>query len=225
MLADRLKSLSDELAALPLRARYGLVVLLALLGFSILERTGAAALQAETKLTAAVGQAATVAKGEETLWLQRAETVQSVRDQLAGRIWMGETPGIIAAAMQSDINALAAPLNPSRHQMEIDPSPIDLEASETGLKGLRFRIRVNLPSRMDHATYLAALESFPQALFIDELSLNFLKGGATYADIQGIAPIRLGSPDALVGSNVSRNPSGGADPEGEVSTSGQGETP
>ncbi|MEM9170546.1 MAG: hypothetical protein AAGC56_12950, partial [Pseudomonadota bacterium] len=132
-------------------------------------------------------------------WRDRSASANSALSAWRTRIWSGETPGVVAVEIQSQINATASGVALERVRVSVDPTPVDIG----GGQALRFRIEGSSVDGAGFAKLVGALSTFERALILDELTMKYSKVGRAFFDMSGVAPIALaatgGDDDVVLG--------------------------
>ncbi len=179
-----LRGLSD-------RSKYGLVFLGALLGFDVVSRIDEAAEAQRAERQVALDLFAGADRGISLeSWRGRSAEAAAAVDQWRGRVWSGQTPGVIAAEIQTRITAHARPLDIPSVKVEVDPKPIEIAGGEA----LRFQLTASVDASAKFAHFFQALEKSNPVLFVDELALTVGRQDQAYFEIGGFAPISYGAP-------------------------------
>lgn len=186
VLKSQIETLSDS-------AKYGLVLLGALLGFDVATRSGDIAETQASARDAAQAQFAGVGEGLDlATWRERADAASQSLEAWRGRLWSGPTPGIVAADIQAHVNAVGGSFNLSGQKTEVDPEPIVVAQGQ----GLRFRVQASIRSSAQFARFFGALEEGTPVLFVDELSLTIARDDRGFFELSGIAPIDIAPPES-----------------------------
>ncbi len=173
------------------RSKSGLVFLAALLGFDVVSRIDRAAdaRRAERQVALDLFAGADRSISLET-WRERSVEAASAVDQWRNRIWTGQTPGVIAAEIQTHISALARPIGIPSVQVEVDPAPIEIAGGEA----LRFQLTASVDASGKFALFFKEVDQSNPVLFVDELALTLGRQDQGYFEIGGLAPISYGAP-------------------------------
>lgn len=184
---DRLK---DRLQGISERTKYAIVLLLALLAIYATARLQEAAAAAMAESERARQSFNRVAGGVlDADWSRRAALASQIRSEWDGRFWDGETPGLVAARVQSALSGIAAPFNLSRASINVDPTLV-----ETGPGvSIRFRVTARTNDVASAVDLLTAIAAHPQYLIVDDVTFRVIFGGQGQIVISGVAPFRPGS--------------------------------
>jgi len=185
-------AIKNQWAQLSDRAKYGLVVLAALLGFDLLTRVDDfASGKANDRAIVQDQFASTRDVIDFDEWQKRADEAVVSLEDWRRQLWSGPTPGIVAADIQSYMNGVGTSFNLGGQKTEVDPEPIAIAQGQ----GLRFRVQASMSSSAQFARFFGALEEASPVMFIDELSLNISRDGRGFFEMSGVAPIDLLPPE------------------------------
>ena len=183
-IAPYLERIADSLNQ---RTIFALIALGGLLGLVLVFRLSDASLAAqERRAVLAERLMQQGGKVDEELWRERAEAAQTSLAQWRATRWTGETPGLVAAIMQSEISGIATAAEISVLALEVDPSPVDLPNGAA----LRFRLAAESPGGDSAARALAGFSAHRPTLIVDEVNAVFdedEKSGRL--SVSGYAPV------------------------------------
>lgn len=165
-------------------ARYGLVVLLALLGVQGLRLFYAQ--HQQTRQEANYLAAELEANSDEALlplWTERAETAEAAAEAWSNLAWRAPAPGIAAAKLEAALRLRLETGQFDKLRLEVDPEPV----ADGKVKYLRFRINGQLPRNRAHALLAELSASNPIIRITD---LQFARQGQEdfTVEVEGLAP-------------------------------------
>lgn len=171
---------------LSIRARYGVVLILALLGADLTSRLNDAALSTITERQIAQRQ---YGGANQTIdlstWRERSGLTAQALTLWQEEQWRGTTPGIIAAGIQSRLAQIGREMGITAIQIEVDPKPVKIVKTQ----GLRYRVIGRASSAKQFAHFFGSIEELSPRMFTDELSLTLNEDGMAAFELSGAAPI------------------------------------
>lgn len=182
-----LTTLKDNFAQMSPRTAYAIVILMALLGLSFIFRlndmvtTAQASKNEAQQRLSQYGQDVSLDE-----WTARADSARTALATWRLRRWKGETPGFVAAEVQSALRQLATGAEIDVLTLEVDPTPFDVANGQA----LRFRLSATTRDGEGVPRTMAAFSRQRPLLILDEASANFTNikysGRLT---VSGYAPI------------------------------------
>jgi len=118
------------------------------------------------------------------IWIERVGAARDSRQKWQTHFWTGDTPGVIAARVQSALSGIAVSSNLTSVRIQVDPNPFEAEAT----KGVRFTIRAQAGSPEDALDFLTSTAAYEQFLILDDVNFRVMQNTRVMLNISGIAP-------------------------------------
>lgn len=174
---------------------YGLVALLLIFGGLGLDRLHQASKTQSAALKSAKNQLATLeALSGDNPWADRFASSQNLRTAVIGRLWTGQTAGVIAADLQQALRRDAGALDFNAVQVRVDPELIDID----GKSVLSFEFAARAPDGKAIVSMIEAVAKNPKHIVIRDVdfSQNIRDRRPPRLAFSGIIPVQIIQADA-----------------------------
>lgn len=165
-------------------ARYGLVVLLALVGFFGIKQLYSRVGELGQEATRAASDLAVLSNDDaEKTWLERASSAEAAKAAWREHMWVAGSAGVGAAQLETALRDMASTASIDKLQINVNPDPV--ERGE--LTFLRFALSGQIPPGQAHQL-IAVLATSKPGLIVTDLQLTAQQRGDMTFKIDGIAP-------------------------------------
>jgi len=165
-------------------ARYGLVVLLALVGFFGIKQLYTRVGELGQEATRAASDLAVLSNDDaEKTWLERANSAEKAQAAWREHMWVAGSAGVGAAQLESALRDMANAASIDKLQLNVNPDPIERDE----LTFLRFALSGQIPAGQAHQL-IAVLATSKPDLIVTDLQLTAQQRGDMTFKIDGIAP-------------------------------------
>lgn len=172
---------------MPRRSQYAVVILAILVAFKLLDVAASTRSQSYNQFQQTAERAALlkVPNAVET-WATKADEARTLSQEWNDHLWSGNTTGVIAATLQTELTQLLDARELSRVVIQVDPEAFDIPI---GGQGIRFTLTAR-NARIDQIlALLSDIAGYNRWIIIDDMNLIVTRSETGVLTASGVAPM------------------------------------